>query len=436
MMKHLMPVVARQDLAEIRAELGPWVRAFLADNADGIRDLFAEEFGRVYPEFTSDYNYVRQWPEDQPVELWDVEFDFAAPGGTWTYTVGGLLDQMVRPVAEGERIRQSVFEVNQADSRGLDRPGGRVLPLVVLEVRTLGQVKYDPAKHDDLVNDQQLMQIIGAMTGMARRGAAAAEVARGLPRSLEGQLVAAWLRQAAAVPERAERDRAALMLRQAAGWYLGEFRDDAEALKMTLGLFGRPGELDAVSLPGAQPEPPEQWAAVAGRYETAYEAVRVEARGVALPSVAVRALVGELAELAGGGGGVGYRPEVLDSHVVLALLSGIGQSLRGRGGAELMVAVNDLLMAASLGLAAREDLPGAGLVSPDRVADVLREISEALSGGRDPWAATALAGAGYRADEPLVVRLTRLVLQSASPEGRLVVAWLRQAVAAPEGAAA
>ena len=73
-MKNWMPVVARQDLAEIRAELGPGVRTFLADNADGIREWFAEEFGRSYPEFARDYNPVQEWPEDRPVELWDMVF--------------------------------------------------------------------------------------------------------------------------------------------------------------------------------------------------------------------------------------------------------------------------------------------------------------------------------------------------------------------------
>ncbi len=247
--------------------------------------------------------------------------------------------------------------------------------------------------------------------------------------------MAAWLRQAAAAPEGARRDRAAAMLGRAAGWYLARFPDEAETLELTLGLLARglrvPGGFAAASLPGAAPELPWQWAEVADRYEAAYGAVREAARGVALPPAALRALISELAGLAGTGGVAGYRPEMLDDHVVLALLGGIGQSLPVHGGAELMVAVNDLLVAASLWLG---DVQGAGLVSLSRRVDVLWEISGAMVGGQDPWATPVLAGTGYRADEPLAVRLARLALLPASPESRLVVAWLLQAAAAPEGA--
>ena len=107
--------VARQDLAEIRAELGPGVRTFLADNADGIREWFAEEFGRAYPEFARDFNRVQEWPEDRPVELWDLVF--VDPEGT-RYTVRQLFDQVLRPVADHERIGQDVLEIHRADSGG------------------------------------------------------------------------------------------------------------------------------------------------------------------------------------------------------------------------------------------------------------------------------------------------------------------------------
>ena len=131
---------------------------------------------------------------------------------------------------------------------------------------------------------------------------------------------------------------------------------------------------------------------------------------------------------------------MLDDHVVLTLLADIGQSLPGRGGAELMALVNDLLMAASLrSHAAAADVPMSGpeLVSAGRlVMDVLWGSLQRGGGGQaDPWTAPVLAGTGYRADEPLAVRLTRLAqltLQSSTPESQLVVAWLLQAAAAPE----
>ena len=286
-----------------------------------------------------------------------------------------------------------------------------------------------------MVDYPLMVEIVGDMAVMARRGEAAAVLARGLPGSLEGQLVAAWLREAVAVPEGAGRDRAALMLRQAAGWYLAENPGDAAALETMLGLIGVPGGLEAASLPGAVPElPPGRWAEAAGSYEMAYGAVREAARGVALPPAAVRALVGELAGLAPGRDVVGYLPGVLGDQDVLRLLGGIGQGLPGRGGAELMAAVNDLLVAASVGVAAGDGVRAGGLVSAGRLAGLLGEIGGALAEGRDPWAAPGLAGAGYRAGEPLAVRLARLVLLPASPEGHLVAEWLRQAAAAPEGA--
>ena len=233
---------------------------------------------------------------------------------------------------------------------------------------------------------------------MARRGEAAAVLARGLPASLEGQLVVAWLRQAVAAPEGAGRDRAALMLRQAAGWYLAEFLAMPAALEMMLGSFGVSGGLDAAGLPGALPVlPPGRWAEAADGYETAYGAVAEAARGVALPPAAVRALVGELAGLAGGRDAVEYLPGVLGDQEILGLLGSIGRSLPGRSGAELMVLVNDLLVAASLGLAARGRVRGGGLVGRAWLAGLLGEISGELAGGRDPWAGPLLAGAGYRA---------------------------------------
>ena len=421
LMKNWIPVAVRHDLADVGAELQPQVREFLTGQSDRIRELFAEEFEGYWPApgFSHAYNTALRLPVGTPVELWDIKF-------SEQHTVGQLLDEVLR-TADGERMGQEdTFDIGRADSGGLDRrgasgPGG--LPLVVLEMRRLERYKYDPQQPphpSGLVGYQRMDRIIVEMADLARRGEAAAELARRLQASLEGELVVAWLRQAAAAPAGAERDRAARLLFQAARWYLGQFPDEAEALKLILGplaeVLGLAGGFDAAILPGAPPALRGRWAGVAARYETEYAAVRSLARAIALPPGALRALVGDLAELAGPAGLAwdadvdGSLPEVLRSQDIRQLLGGIGREVRVHGGAELMVLVNDLLMATSL-------VPP-GLVSPRRLASMLREISDELAADRDPLAAPALAGTGYQADEPLAVRLARLALVNLSNPAR------------------
>jgi hypothetical protein len=62
------------------------------------------------------------------------------------------------------------------------------------------------------------------------------------------------------------------------------------------------------------------------------------------------------------------------------------------------------------------DVRAVELVSASRLADLLREISSALASGQDPLA--TLAGIGYRADERLTARLTRLALLNLSEQAR------------------
>jgi hypothetical protein len=438
LMKSRIPVVARHDLSELRAELEPRVHAFLAGHVDRIRELFAEEFEGYfpYPQFARAYNTASARPPDSPVEIWALKF-------TEQHTVGQLFDRVLRPSSDDERIDQEdLFEIGRADSGGLDRRGGRepgVLPLVVLELRELGRSKYGPFERPELrarVDYPVMKEILGEVAGMVRRGEAAAEFARRLPATEEGRLVVASLRQAAAAAEGTERESAARILRQAAGQYLSRSPGEAEALEMTLGplaeQFGMPGRLDADSLPTVLPELPSRWAEVADHYETAYEAVRDVARDVALPTPALRWLVSDLTDLAIGGYAVEYLPEVLGNPDILRLLGSIGRTVPVRGGAKLTRLVNDLLVAASLvpvwrtpahqaaspGQAAREGLRPAGLISPHRLAYLLRGISEGLAGGRDPLAAPVLAGASYQADAPLAVRLARLALLNLSESAR------------------
>ena len=84
------------------------------------------------------------------------------------------------------------------------------------------------------------------------------------------------------------------------------------------------------------------------------------------------------------------------------------------------MAVNDLLVAASL-------VPGAGgearageLVSANMLAELLRQVSGAVETGRDPVG--VLAGTGYRADEPLGARLARLALLNLAEPARTLLA--------------
>ena len=255
-MKACMPVVARQDLADIRAELPPRVRAFLEADADGIREVFAEDFGRVF------------LPEDEPAVLWDVPFRNARR--TAQYTVGQLIDQVLRPVADDERISQEdAFQVRQADSGGLDRTGdgdGGGLPLVVLEVRELPRSKYAPAERPELrskVDLPRMVEVLGELAGMTRQGNAAAEFARRLPGTAHGQLMASWLRQAVAAPAE---DRGDLVrrLRQAGGWYLDRFPGDAGAVEMLFGWFGVSGAVP-VLVPGLGVPRPQGAATPSGR---------------------------------------------------------------------------------------------------------------------------------------------------------------------------
>ena len=242
-MKNRMAVVARHSLYEIWAELGPRLQAFFRDQRDVIGESFEAAFLGLVPDFAQQYNAMHGRSAGAPVDLRAVEFSDEYTGA-FLGTVGQLFDELLRPDPGGERIKQEVFDVARADSGGPDwsrgRGPGAPLPLVVLEMRSFARSKYSRDERpgmSSMIDDQMMMDRIGRMTSMAGRGEAAAESARRLPATPEGQLVLAWLRQTAAAEEGAVRDGVALNLRQAVAAYLARFPGERAVLGVTLGPF-------------------------------------------------------------------------------------------------------------------------------------------------------------------------------------------------------
>src|SRR5260370_6120919 len=122
-MKTWMAVVARQSLSEIWAELDPRLQALFEDQADGIQELFAEEFLARYPDFADDYNTKHGRPAGEPIDLWNVGFSYAYTGAHIA-TAGQLFDEILRPAPEGERIGPEGFDMRRPDSCGVSRARG------------------------------------------------------------------------------------------------------------------------------------------------------------------------------------------------------------------------------------------------------------------------------------------------------------------------
>ena len=242
-MKTEMPVVARHSLYEIWAELSPRLQAFLRGQRDVIGELFEETFLKLLPDFAQRYNTEAGQPDGAPIDLWAVEF-FDEYTGARLGNVGQLFDEILWPDAGGERIGPEVFDIARADSGGLDRSRGSgpgaPLPLVVLEMRDFGQSKYDLDERPgmfEMIDYPMMMALTDRMADVARRGEAAAEVARRLPASPAGQLVMTWLRRTTAAAEGAGRNWAALILRQEVAAYLARFPGEQTGLEMTLEPF-------------------------------------------------------------------------------------------------------------------------------------------------------------------------------------------------------
>jgi hypothetical protein len=236
-MKQQMPVAARQSLYEIWSELGPQPQDFFRHRAEDIRRSFEEVF--PVQAFAVMYNNARGRPEGTPVDLWDVEVS-----DEYTHerigSVGGLFDEILRPAPGGARIGSQAFDVAPADSgAGLDRSRasgpGLPLPLVVLEMRYLGESKYDHPALGNRIDHRMMADIIERLTRMARAGDAAAAFARQLPASRAGQRVATRLQQVAAMPGGPRHHAAAGKLQEAVRVYLARFPGERAALGMTVG---------------------------------------------------------------------------------------------------------------------------------------------------------------------------------------------------------
>jgi hypothetical protein len=237
-MKQRIPVAARQSLHEIWNELGPQLQDFFRHRAEVIRGLFEEDFLVLSQGFTDMYNATHGRPEGMPVNLWDLEVS-----DEYTHerigSVGGLFDEILRPAPGGVRIGPQAFDVAPADSGGgLDRSGasgpGMPLPLVVLEMRYLGESKYDRPGLRGRIDQPMMTSTIERLTRMAQAGDAAAAFARRLTASREGRRVATRLRQVATTREGPGRDVAG-NLREAVEAYLARFPGESVALGMTVG---------------------------------------------------------------------------------------------------------------------------------------------------------------------------------------------------------
>ena len=192
-MKREMAVLPRQSLYEIRAGLGQRLQRFFAEHRDHIRELFETEFRDLFPDFAQKYNKVRRRPTE-PVNLWNLDFSDENTKERIS-TVGRLFDEILRPAEEDPRIGQGVFDVGPADSgSGLDRSLGSGRPLVVLEMRSYGQPKYEALGR--MIDYPMTEDLIGRLTGVAERGLAVAEFADRLRATEEGWAVLAAVRSA------------------------------------------------------------------------------------------------------------------------------------------------------------------------------------------------------------------------------------------------
>ena len=218
-----------------------WTRGCRTSSAAGLKtsgDCSRKSPGRVRG-FVGMYNATHGRPQGTPVDLWGVDVS-----DEYTHerigSVGGLFDEVLRPAPGGVRIGPQAFDVASADSGGgLDRsrtsgPGMPLpLPLVVLEMRYLGESKYDQPGLSGRIDHPMMAGTIERLTRMARAGDAAAALPR-LPASREGRRVATRLRQAAPTRGRPGHN-AAGKLQEAVRVYLARFPGESAALGMTVG---------------------------------------------------------------------------------------------------------------------------------------------------------------------------------------------------------
>jgi hypothetical protein len=244
LVKSRMAVVPRQSLHELGSELGPGPQGFFTRRAAGVEELFRAAYRDLNPDYARTYNATRGWPADTEIDLLEVGTDDGE------ISVGGLLDEILRPDPDGPRIDPDrVLGIEPADTGGLDRTRGDVpgLPpwLAVLELRMFSPPKYDPFDRPGTqvkIDAEMADQSIARLTGVARDGDASAGLAGRLAASPEGQWVLYWLRAALAG---SQQDDAIANLIAAFRAYLQRYPEDTSALQRALqpaaGHLGLPG---------------------------------------------------------------------------------------------------------------------------------------------------------------------------------------------------
>ncbi|MFE0019820.1 hypothetical protein ACFWX1_02330, partial [Amycolatopsis sp. NPDC059021] len=173
-------------------------------------------------------------------------------------------------------------------------------------------------------------------------------------------------------------------------------------------------------------------------YEAAFEGLEL-----GLDHVGLAARLAELSALAGDGRLADYTVEVLDDERVHNLLGALDVALKvlpeDQAGLRkrLRGLINDAVLVASQ-VPVREHtehtrgrLDGSAVVerrvaqplTPERLRALLTSIGESLGRGEDPFqdSRSMVAGTGYRAGEPMPVRLARLGLSGLAPAARKAV---------------
>lgn len=121
-------VLARHNLSDLLAALPTDVREYLTANADTIRGEFERLFRKRLPDYDEGYGQAHELPPGTPVDLFRVTNGYGI-------SVGGYI---ANGLGGSAKAKQSViWSTTTLD--GLDTNGGRLLPMVVMEIRSYGR---------------------------------------------------------------------------------------------------------------------------------------------------------------------------------------------------------------------------------------------------------------------------------------------------------